>query len=1021
MRPPVVAVPLPLLLLLLPAPVGANFKTLLTRYTAAPSPLVVEDRLFIYATHDRDDANDYRNSTEDYNVFSTADAVNWRDDGIAFSPIHNTTWAKSVGAQQTIWHQPLQKYLMYFSGRQGDGAAVSVGVAAASDPRGPFVDYAAGPIAQGEDPTILMDDDSGGVGTILCTSFGLSGAGKVPWCGLLSPDMQSLVRNQTRVNIEGLGQGQFYGAPWLFKRQGTYYLSFMTSHDCACGGPFGYGIGYATNNSTDPFGNYTYRGPLMWPNPKNCAKTSNVTLNAQLCANNARLSPGGNVHHGIALDWPKGSNQHWVAYHTRILVVEKGEVTFSQRNVGLDRMYFDAIREGQPTGSDASNSAPEEGPPPAAGGAAIFPVTSTPDWVRQQRFVDPHAVQPAATMAAAADGNGSSLFFSTEPGAVIDPEGGMWRTLTNISANDTVRINGVDLDIFTSQDLDWDKKNITARLSCNQDVTVEVRVAAGKGTPRWGDWAAEPVWPTPGQPAMSTAVTEVPHARLNVSASSKFTNVSAMMSAGSKPYGVSHQMGACEAGCPPSTLDLLFTFRSASYVPPGPPPPPLLWYTCFGLGIKDCDPRAHQNLTLCFCMKPVGEHGCDPRYHQGPGPGGHGCFPSQTCGGVCPKGHAAALAAAAAAVSGTANSQVPADDGSASLKCSMSSWVFGRPDPTRPQPRVSSPQAPAAPTRKPDPVATHVALRSRATGKYVAAMTANRQGMGEVTAAWCHVSIETAFALSQSDDGAYSFNTMGSDGALARCDKTNQDQCSSGTDGGVGISGRADDGREHRYPQLNWRLIGTPDGGVIVQAAEAALSWPPTGLLLAPTGEEPTTYDGQLLFTGDYRQITAGSNSSQQVSRGCAAVLQDRCLPWLGEPTITCAKHCSMGQPDMRAGALDSDAHKEKPGCNLNRGLPKSYRQVCAEATSPAACLRFNATCHWVEPPALPPPEGCTAAEVQGWCGGGQAVVWDVCKLTVVGQTLIDCGGCRPCCGENGPPGDCNADQSCPDLAAVAK
>ena len=39
-------------------------------------------------------------------------------------------------------------------------------------------------------------------------------------------------------------------------------------------------------------------------------------------------------------------------------------------------------------------------------------------------------------------------------------------------------------------------------------------------------------------------------------------------------------------------------------------------------------------------------------------------------------------------------------------------------------------------------MATAIALKSRATGKYVAAMTANRQGVGEVTASWCHISIE---------------------------------------------------------------------------------------------------------------------------------------------------------------------------------------------------------------------------------------------------------------------------------------
>ena len=219
-----------------------------------------------------------------------------------------------------------------------------------------------------------------------------------------------------------------------------------------------------------------------------------------------------------------------------------------------------------------------------------------------------------------------------------------------------------------------------------------------------------------------------------------------------------------------------------------------------------------------------------------------------------------------------------------------------------------------------------------------------------------------------------------------------------GTDGGVGIGRQGSNG-------TGWRMIGTPDGGYIVQAPEAALRWPATGLLLAPTGQEPTTYDGQLLWTGDHRQV-ASSNAS--VSSGCAAVLEDKCLPWRGEPTITCAKHCSVAAPDLTKETA-------APGCHVDPGLPKAYGKICRAATTPAACAKFNATCHWVQPPPLRPPPGCTAAEVQGWCGGtGQAAVFDVCKLTVVGQTLIDCGGCRPCCGTNGPPGDCNEDQDCP-------
>ena len=984
-----------LLLSLLAATAVADYKTLLTRYSADPAPLVVGERLYIYATHDGDDhATSF--SMVDYNVFSTADGVNWRDDGIAFSPVHNTSWAKNAWAQQTIWSEQLDRFLMYFPGGVPGSRDNVVGVASATDPRGPFVDYAGEAFAQGEDPTVCVEEDGRAV---LCTSYGQPG-GKVPWCAPLNPDMKSLARSQSRVVIEGLAPGQFFEAPWLFKRNGTYYLSFMTAHDCPCGGPFGYGIGYATNNSSDQLGSYTYQGPVMWPNPKNCAASSNASVNSERCSNSAQPSPGGNAHHGFALDFPTGSGQHWIAYHTRRLVVEKGEVSFSQRNVALDRMYF---------GEDG----------------VILPVTSTPDWVKQQTFVNPFVAQPAAMLAASNDANGSSVFFSTEPGSA-DPVGGQWRVLSNITAGDKVRVKGVDLGIFESTAESWSALNFTARLSCSKPVLVEVAIAAGTGTANWPQ-----IWPAPGQPALSEVLTDAPHARFNASAGvirctphkeacpgdipcpisgvcpSGFANITAPMVSGDKPWGVSHQVGTCGGpeGCPPSSLDLVITFRSATYTPPQPSKP-VHYYTCFGLGIKDCtkpgesDCCSTANITgsmkLCFCMATF-QHACDPRYPPvKPSAGGHGCYSTPTCAGVCDKTGTDMWSAAGQEPlrqqeeHAQAEAQAAAEaEAAADFTCSFSSWSFSSNVPAPPVPVM----------KQPDPVATAVALRSRATGKYVAAMTANKQGEGEVTAGWCHISIEAVWNLYDNGDGSHALIGSGNSAALARCGKGESGSCG-GTAGGVGTG-------SHSSPSSAWRIIGTPDGGYVFQAADSP-TWPATGLMLAPTGREPTTYDGQLLMSGGMDDLAA-SNAS--VSAGCAVMLEDTCLPWLGQPTHTCIKHCSTHPGGHEA---DEEAHTAvKYGCKVKPGLPKDYKELCASKLSPKQCDVVNATCVWKAQPPMPPPAGCTAAEVGGWCDGGQAAVFDVCKITVVGQTLIDCGGCHPCCGTGGRPGDCSRDPNC--------
>ena len=214
---------------------------------------------------------------------------------------------------------------------------------------------------------------------------------------------------QRQVFINGLVPGNFFEAPWLFKRDGLYYLSFMEDYafGASVGAPFGWSLGYAINNSTDPLANYTYMGPLMWANPLNCGDNAN-------CADSLG-SVGGNSHHGFVLDWPVGSGQAWLAYHTRNLVALKDQNTFSQRNVGLDRVYFEAD------------------------GKITTPVTSTPNWVRQVKAVDAYAAQPAVAFAA-----GSSLFLGSQPALAADPAGGMYRFLWNVTDGSYIRVAGVD-------------------------------------------------------------------------------------------------------------------------------------------------------------------------------------------------------------------------------------------------------------------------------------------------------------------------------------------------------------------------------------------------------------------------------------------------------------------------------------------------------------------------------------------------------------------------------------------------
>ena len=61
-------------------------------YTADPAPMVYEDTLYLYTTHDEDVLKNDFYTMYDWRCFSTKDMVNWTDHGKIFS-LDDITWA----------------------------------------------------------------------------------------------------------------------------------------------------------------------------------------------------------------------------------------------------------------------------------------------------------------------------------------------------------------------------------------------------------------------------------------------------------------------------------------------------------------------------------------------------------------------------------------------------------------------------------------------------------------------------------------------------------------------------------------------------------------------------------------------------------------------------------------------------------------------------------------------------------------------------------------------------------------
>ena len=161
----------------------------------------------------------------------------------------------------------------------------------------------------------------------------------------------------------------------------------------------------------------------MWSPPGNCGSeqgTGDCSL--------PNSTSGDNNHQGL-FEFPAASGSLYFAYHSRTLAYSRNAYHGFQRNVAVDRLYArgDAGVYPLPPGLAwvVNDTAP-------GAGAGLLPVSSTPRWVRQLKYVDPYARVPAALSSAMSAGLG------TEPCA----EGG--RNLGFISNGAVLTLAGVD-------------------------------------------------------------------------------------------------------------------------------------------------------------------------------------------------------------------------------------------------------------------------------------------------------------------------------------------------------------------------------------------------------------------------------------------------------------------------------------------------------------------------------------------------------------------------------------------------
>ena len=209
-------------------------------YTADPSARVFNDTLFIYPSHDRDQAQWW--DMVDWHVFSTTDLKNYTDHGAALS-LDDLSWAeKYAWAPDCAYRNG--KYYFYFPTDQKH-----IGVAVGDKPWGPFIDPLGKPLISIDSPGVVCDRDF----IDPCVFIDDDGT---PYLFMGQNVVNAVVLNDDMISYSGEvklieGTDHFFEAVWVHKYRGTYYMSYSGR------GKILYAI------SDRPLGPYKFKGEIL--------------------------------------------------------------------------------------------------------------------------------------------------------------------------------------------------------------------------------------------------------------------------------------------------------------------------------------------------------------------------------------------------------------------------------------------------------------------------------------------------------------------------------------------------------------------------------------------------------------------------------------------------------------------------------------------------------------------------------------------------------------------------------------
>ncbi|KXK61579.1 xylosidase [Micromonospora rosaria] len=267
-------------------------------YTADPAPLVVGNTLYVYAGRDEAPTGTNAFVMREWRVLSSTDAATWTDHGPR-ATVGTFGWAGADAWASEV--EPRNGRYYWYTSVNGRGAGwMDIGVAVGDSPLGPFTDAKGGPLISDStpnssglniDPTVFTDDD---------------GQAYIYWGGYWGARAAKLKPNMIELDgpvLTPQGLTNFWEAPWMFKRNGLYYMMYAANDTTGCVTDSNYACQrYAT--ATNPLGPWTHRGVVLDRVSSTTNHAGVVEFNGQwyIVYHNANAPGGGNFRRSVAVD-----------------------------------------------------------------------------------------------------------------------------------------------------------------------------------------------------------------------------------------------------------------------------------------------------------------------------------------------------------------------------------------------------------------------------------------------------------------------------------------------------------------------------------------------------------------------------------------------------------------------------------------------------------------------------------------------------------------------------------------------